>query len=111
MPYSEVAKPVAGAEAFQSNDDASILSQSAILLGLGIELRGEGPLPEGRLQALVVSRFPNSFLRMTWRFLTYLHCRHHAAGLMHNGFAEAWNLVTACVRALCSQTQRDFRPL
>jgi hypothetical protein len=56
--YSEVATPVAGAAAFQSTDDASILSQSAILLGLGVELRGEGPLPEGRLQALAGDSLP-----------------------------------------------------
>jgi hypothetical protein len=50
MPYKEVNKPVPATVAFQSTDDAAILSQAAILLILGAQLRGDNALYTARAQ-------------------------------------------------------------
>lgn len=58
MPYAEIEKPVAGAQAFQSTDDASILSQAAILLGLGTRLRGDDQDSPPQFAALATEPAP-----------------------------------------------------
>src|SRR5713101_829787 len=40
MPYEEVPEPIRGLDAFRATGDAAILSQAAILLLLGAQLRG-----------------------------------------------------------------------
>jgi hypothetical protein len=44
MPYPLVETPIPGAKAFERFDDAAILSQAAILLSLGAQLRGDESL-------------------------------------------------------------------
>ena len=51
MPYEEVNTPIPGPDAFGSTGDAAVLSQAALLLLLGTELRGDRYALSGRARA------------------------------------------------------------
>lgn len=50
--YEQVTHPVTGPKAFERTDDAAALSQAAILLLLGAQLRGDAPAFAARIAAL-----------------------------------------------------------
>ncbi len=62
MPFELVERPIAGAEAFEQTSNAALLSQAAILLTLGAQMRRkvEG-IPEAELAMLAVPRMAFQF--------------------------------------------------
>jgi hypothetical protein len=57
MPYEEVTNPVRGPDAFGADGDAATLSQAAILLLLGIQLRGNDYALNGQAAAVGLEHF------------------------------------------------------
>lgn len=63
MPYQEVTEPIPGPEAFHATGDAATLSQAAVLLMLGTQLRGDDYALYGRAAAAGLQPFMEAIPR------------------------------------------------